>query len=128
MEEDSGLLLAFYSCPEVHWEYVRTTNPIERVFLELRRQQFGCRAFANRNACNRAVYRVFAWLNEFWSGIDIWQPRARKNKQLASATRMNQYTSREKQAPNHFTHSRRSDPGAVVLTVVFAVIDAGKER
>jgi putative transposase len=85
VEEDSGLLLAFYGCPELHWEYVRTTNPIERVFLELRRQQFGCGAFANRDACNRAVYRVFAWLNELWSGIDIWQPRARKNKQLASA-------------------------------------------
>ena len=85
VEEDSGWLLAFYSCPELHWEYVRTTNPIERVFLELRRQQFGCGAFANREACNRAVYRVFAWLNELWSGKDIWQPRARGKKQLAMA-------------------------------------------
>jgi len=85
VEEDSGLLLAFFTCPELHWEYVRTTNPIERVFLELRRQQFGCGAFANRDACNRAVYRVFAWLNELWSGRDIWQPRASKRKQLALA-------------------------------------------
>jgi len=83
--EDSGLLLAFYACPESHWEYVRTTNPIERVFRELRRQQFGCGAFANRDACNRAVYRVFAWLNELWSGKDIWQPRERKNRRLAKA-------------------------------------------
>lgn len=85
VEEDSGLLLAFYSCPDLHWEYVRTTNPIERVFLELRRQQFGCGAFANREACNRAVYRIFAWLNELWSGKDIWQTRARRKKALASA-------------------------------------------
>ena len=85
VEEDSGWLLAFFTCPELHWEYVRTTNPIERVFLELRRQQFGCGAFANRDACNRAVYRVFAWLNELWSGRDIWQPRASKRKQLALA-------------------------------------------
>jgi len=85
VEEDSGWLLAFFACPELHWEYVRTTNPIERVFLELRRQQFGCGAFANRDACNRAVYRVFAWLNELWSGKDIWQPRARGKKQLAMA-------------------------------------------
>jgi len=85
VEEDSGWLLSFFSCPELHRQYVRTTNPIERVFRELRRQQFGCGAFANRDACNRAVYRVFAWLNELWSGKDIWQPRASKRKQLALA-------------------------------------------
>jgi transposase-like protein len=85
VREDSGWLLAFFSCPELHREYVRTTNPIERVFRELRRQQYGCGAFANRQACNRAVFRVFAWLNETWSGKDIWQPRARKRKKLALA-------------------------------------------
>lgn len=85
VKEDAGLLLAFFGCPELHWEYVRTTNPIERVFLELRRQQFGCGAFANRDACNRAVYRVFARLNELWSGKDIWQSRAAKRKKRALA-------------------------------------------
>lgn len=82
VQKDAGGLLAFFGCPELHWEYVRTTNPIERVFRELRRQQFGCGAFANRDACNRAVYRVFAWLNELWAGKDIWQPRAKKRKPL----------------------------------------------
>lgn len=85
VEEDSGHLLAFFSRPEMHREYVRTSNPIERVFLELRRQQFGCGAFANRDACNRAVYRVFSWLNGLWSGKDIWQPRLRKRKSIALA-------------------------------------------
>jgi transposase-like protein len=85
VEEDSGRLLAFFTCPELHWEYVRTSNPIERVFRELRRQQFGCGAFANREACNRAVYKVFFWLNGRWSGKDIWQPRLRKRKKIALA-------------------------------------------
>jgi putative transposase len=85
VEEDSGYLLAFFTCPEPHREYVRTSNPIERVFLELRRQQFGCGAFANRDACNRAVYRVFFRLNELWAGKDIWQPRLRRRKQIALA-------------------------------------------
>lgn len=85
VEQDSGRLLAFFACPELHWEYVRTSNPIERVFLELRRQQFGCGAFANRDACNRAVYRVFFWLNGLWLGKDIWQPRLRKRKKIALA-------------------------------------------
>jgi len=85
VKEDLGHLLAFYDCPELHWEYLRTSNPIERVFRELRRQQFGCGAFANRDACNRAVFRVFNWLNELWRGKDIWQPRARETKQLSKA-------------------------------------------
>lgn len=83
--EDLGQLLAFYRCPKLHWEYLRTSNPIERVFRELRRQQYGSGAFANRDACNRAVFRVFNWLNEIWKGKDIWQPRARKRKTLAKA-------------------------------------------
>jgi transposase-like protein len=80
VREDLGYLLAFYGCPELHWEYIRTSNPIERVFRELRRQQYGCGAFANRDACNRAVFRTFNWLNELWKGKDIWQPRLRKTK------------------------------------------------
>ena len=85
VKEDLGHLLAFYNCPQLHWEYLRTSNPIERVFRELRRQQFGCGAFANREACNRAVFRVFNWLNELWKGKDIWQPRLRKAKRVKLA-------------------------------------------
>jgi transposase-like protein len=89
VQEDLGYLLAFYKRPKLHWEYVRTSNPIERTFRELRRQQFGCGAFANRDACNRAVFRVFNWLNQKWAGKDIWQLRLRKpnrkNKQLKKA-------------------------------------------
>jgi putative transposase len=85
VEEDLGHLLAFYSCDPLHWEYIRTSNPIERVFRELRRQQFGCGAFANRDACNRAVFRVFNWLNGRWQGKDIWEQRRRKQKQQAQA-------------------------------------------
>jgi len=80
VREDLGYLLAFYNCDDLHWKYLRTSNPIERVFRELRRQQYGCGAFANRDACNRAVFRIFNWLNELWKGKDIWEPRSRKNK------------------------------------------------
>lgn len=83
VREDLGNLLAFYNCDGLHWEYVRTSNPIERAFRELRRQQFGCGAFANREACNRAVFRVFNWLNQLWSGKDIWEPRRRSSKRSA---------------------------------------------
>jgi putative transposase len=85
VKEDMGYLLAFYKCLELHWRYLRTSNPIERVFRELRRQQFGCGAFANRDACNRAVFRVFNWLNERWKGENIWILRASRRNKLAKA-------------------------------------------
>ena len=85
VEEDLGYLLAFYSCASLHWEYLRTSNPVERVFRELRRQQYGCGAFANRDACNRTVYRVFSWLNGLWQGKNIWDIRQRKAKKMALA-------------------------------------------
>lgn len=80
VKDDLGYLLAFYKCDELHWEYIRTSNPIERTFRELRRQQFGCGAFANKDACNRAVFRVFNWLNELWKDKNIWIQRKRKAK------------------------------------------------
>lgn len=81
--EDAGSLLVFFGCPELHREYVRTSNPIERVFRELRRQQYGCGAYANRDACNRAVFRVFFWLNDRWQEKDIWQDRIRRRQRQA---------------------------------------------
>jgi putative transposase len=80
LEEDLGYLLSYYDCPELHWKYLRTTNPIERVFLELRRRRFGCGAFANRQSSERIVFGVFLWLNRLWEGKNIWQERARRRK------------------------------------------------
>jgi transposase-like protein len=86
VEEDLGQLLSFYDCPQLHWKYLRTSNPIERVFLELRRRRFGCGAFANREQSDRIVFGVFLWLNRIWKGKDIWQKRARKaNRRQSTA-------------------------------------------
>lgn len=80
LEEDMGYLLSHYDCPKSHWKYLRTTNPIERVFLELRRRRFGCGAFANRQSSERVVFGVYLWLNKLWKGKNIRQERAQKAK------------------------------------------------
>ena len=85
VRKDMGYLLAFYKCDDLHWEYLRTSNPIERVFRELRRQQYGCGAYANKDSCNRAVFRVFNWLNTLWKDKNIWQPRLHKRKKVNKA-------------------------------------------
>lgn len=82
LEEDLGSLLNHYDCPVLHRKYLRTSNPIERVFLELRRRRYGCGAFANRLQSDRIVFGVFLWLNKKWKGKDIWQQRERRIKKL----------------------------------------------
>jgi len=76
LEEDLGQLLSFYDCPKSHWKYIRTTNPIERCFLELRRRRFGCGAFANPKSCDRVVFGVFSLMNRLWEGKSIWMKPA----------------------------------------------------
>jgi putative transposase len=82
LEEDLGQLLCHLDMPDLHRKYLRTSNPIERVFLELRRRRFGCGAFANRAQSERVVFGVFLWLNRKWKGKDIWLERARKQRKL----------------------------------------------
>jgi len=84
LEEDLGHLLCHLDMPELHRKYLRTTNPIERAFLELRRRRFGCGAFANRAQSERVVFGVFLWLNRKWKGKDIWLQRARKQRKPAA--------------------------------------------
>ena len=75
---DARYLLAFYERPREQWSYVRTTNPIERTFRELRRWRRGCGAFANPRTCDRLFYKVSRLLNERWAENDLWFARRRK--------------------------------------------------
>ena len=70
--------------PEFHRKNLRTTNPIEHVFSELRRRRFGCGALANRAQSERVVVGVFLWLNRRWKGKNIWLEWARNQRKLAT--------------------------------------------
>jgi len=52
-------LLAFFSCPQARWKRVRTTNVIERLFVEVRRRIGKMCAFTTKNSCERILYSVF---------------------------------------------------------------------
>lgn len=82
VEEDLGHLLAFYDCPELHREYVRTSNPIERLFVELRRARFAAGAFANPVSCDRVVAGVYIRMNAQWAETDIWYVRLMRRRKL----------------------------------------------
>jgi transposase-like protein len=60
-------LLAFFDCPKVHWKRLRTTNVIERLFVEVRRRIRTMCAFTTRSSCERILFAVFDRMNQHWT-------------------------------------------------------------
>lgn len=67
LEADLEELLAFFESPGAHWKRVRTTNVIERLFVEVRRRIRTMCAFTTRSSCERILYSVFDRMNTYWS-------------------------------------------------------------
>ena len=67
LERDLEELLAFFHCPKVHWKRLRTTNVIERLFVEVRRRIRTMCAFTTRNSCERILFSVFDRMNQHWT-------------------------------------------------------------
>ena len=67
LEADLEELLAFFDCPKTHWKRLRTTNVIERLFVEVRRRIRTMCAFTTRSSCERILYSVFDRMNQHWS-------------------------------------------------------------
>ncbi len=67
LESDLEELLAFLDCPKAHWKRLRTTNVIERLFVEVRRRIRTMCAFTTRSSCERILYSVFERMNQHWS-------------------------------------------------------------
>lgn len=67
LEADLEELLAFFDCPPAHWKKLRTTNIIERLFVEVRRRIRTMCAFTTRSSCERILFSVFDRMNQHWS-------------------------------------------------------------
>jgi putative transposase len=85
LSEDLDELLAFYQLglDQVMRPTVRTTNPIERLFRELRKRIRPMCTFANGNSCERIVYGLFQTYNQRWQDKKLWRPK--RNKQYKAA-------------------------------------------
>jgi putative transposase len=67
LERDFEELLAFFDCPKTHWKSLRTTNVIERLFVEVRRRIRTMCAFTTRTSCERILFSVFDRMNQHWT-------------------------------------------------------------
>ena len=68
VERDLDLLLAFFQAPPAHRRMVRTTNPIERAFREVRRRTRSIGTLVNDASIERIIYGLVAYFNRKYVG------------------------------------------------------------
>lgn len=69
LQEDIELCLTYYKYPYRHWKRIRTTNAVERSFLEVRRRTDGIGRFKDEE---RALTMVYWQMKELrWYGVDM---------------------------------------------------------
>jgi len=66
LEQDLPDLLSFFQMPEHLWRKLRTTNVIERCFVEVRRRTRPMVCFVNELSVERIIYAIFHRFNERW--------------------------------------------------------------
>jgi putative transposase len=71
VKRDLDELLAFLAMPDAHRVKVRTTNGIERCFVEVRRRTRPMTCFTNDDSCERIMDAVFAHLNKDWQSAPL---------------------------------------------------------
>jgi transposase-like protein len=66
LEKDLPELLNFFAFPKHLWKKLRTTNAIERCFVEARRRTRPMVVFTNVQSLDRIIYAIFNRFNEEW--------------------------------------------------------------
>jgi transposase-like protein len=66
LEKDIDRLLVCYSYPATQRITIRTTNPIERLFREVRRRTRPIGSFTNTRSLDRITYGIFWIINRHW--------------------------------------------------------------
>lgn len=66
LEKDLPELLSFMSFPKNQWKQLRTTNVIERCFVEVRRRTRPMVCFVNVGSVDRIIYSIFHKFNLQW--------------------------------------------------------------
>lgn len=66
LEPELADLLAFYQFSKHLWRKLRTTNIIERCFVEVRRRTRPMVCFVNVQSVDRIIYSIFQRFNLEW--------------------------------------------------------------
>jgi len=66
LQQDLPELLSFFAFPRHLWRKLRTTNVIERCFVEVRRRTRPMVCFVNVESVDRIIYSIFQRFNLEW--------------------------------------------------------------
>lgn len=71
LEKDLPELLSFFHFPRHLWKKLRTTNVIERCFVEVRRRTRPMVCFVNVQSVDRIIYSIFNRVNPQWKNCTL---------------------------------------------------------
>jgi len=66
LQQDLPEMLSFFAFPRHLWRKLRTTNVIERCFVEVRRRTRPMVCFVNVESVDRIIYPIFQRFNLEW--------------------------------------------------------------
>lgn len=66
LEKDKDQMLAFYDFPAIHWQHIRTSNPIESTFATVRLRTNKTRSCVSRNSILAMVYKLGISAQKRW--------------------------------------------------------------
>ena len=68
LADDLPELLSFFSSPRYLWRRLRTTNAIQRCFVQVGRRTRPLVCFLNLASVDRIIYAIFKGMNEKYPG------------------------------------------------------------
>jgi transposase-like protein len=87
VERSVGETLTYYAFPDIHWQKIRTNNPLERIMREIRRRTRVVGAFPDGQSClNLAAARLryiagTAWSTKQYMNMrPLYQPQMTQNR------------------------------------------------
>jgi len=84
MEENLPQGFAVFAFPSAHQRRLRTTNPLERVNMELKRRTRGANVFPNEASLLRLVSALLAETSEEWETGKVYLNMDNQNPALSS--------------------------------------------
>jgi len=76
LEKDRDALLAFYDFPALHWQHIRTTNPIESTFATVRLRTDKTRGCVSRDTILALVFKLGLSAQQRWQRLRGFQQLA----------------------------------------------------
>lgn len=69
LEKDKDRLFTFYEFPAIHWQHIRTTNPIESTFATVRHRSRQTKGCGSRQATLSMVYKLGVSAQRHWQKL-----------------------------------------------------------